>query len=330
MLLRRCRCVLWMGGMLLAAMLLGGCAAPSDAPTPLGQPSATVTPFTPATLTPIPTLPPSPTVTPTTTPTPSPTPCQADVCPYPWRFPFQRPLAPPYDRIAPTYRFGETYHGRRDPHHGVDFQAPQGTPVLAAAEGVVVFAGDDLQTPVSDWRNFYGQAVVLAHTLPDQSQPLYTLYGHLDTVTVQVGQQVRAGDVVGTVGSRGVALGPHLHFEVRWGQNTYAAAQNPVLWMQPTQADQGVLALRLTDAAGHRLHLTDIAVVGLAADLPTQYLETYADPTLQGDPRLRENAALGDLPPGQYRIEVTCCGRLWRREVVVAPQTVTFVRWQLP
>ncbi len=315
-------------GVLAWVGMLGACASAQPAPPdPSPSPSPSATPFVPATLTPIP---PTRTPTPTITPTPSPTPCVAAVCRFPWQFPLQRPLAPPYDQVAPTYRFGETYRGIRYPHHGLDFQAPQGTPVLAAAEGVVVFAGDDLRTPVSDWRNFYGQAVVVEHHLAGQAQPVYTLYGHLDTVAVKVGQRVKAGEVVGTVGSRGVALGPHLHFEVRLGENTYATAQNPALWIQPAEPDQGVLALRITDHAGRRLHLMGIAVIGLDEGLPTNYLETYAEQALQGDPRLRENAALGDLPAGRYRLEVTCCGRLFSREVTIAPHTLTLVRWTLP
>ncbi len=249
----------------------------------------------------------------------------------PWRFPLRRPIAPPGNsRIAPTYPFGSDYHGLRHVHHGVDMENPRGTPVLAAANGEVVFAGTDTQTLLGPVLNFYGQAVVLRHDFAGTGQAVYTLYGHLDTVAVQVGQTVAAGTVVGTVGSRGVATGPHLHFEVRLGENTYAAVQNPVLWLQPPEARAGVLAMRLTDAAGYPLHLTDIVVRGLDAGLPTFYPQTYATADLKGDPSLHENLALGDLPAGRYAVEITCCGRLFRREIEIRPHQLTFVRLVLP
>ncbi len=327
----------WLGMLALVAAMLAGCGRPAPSPSPTAAltatalPTATPSPAAPPPRTPTPIPLPSPTRTPAPSPTPSPTPCAAEVCVLSWAFPLRRPIAPPGNSaIAPTYPFGSDYHGLRKPHHGVDMANPYGTPVLAAADGVVVFAGDDIRHPLTPWPNFYGQAVVLEHHLPGVPWPLFTLYGHLETIGVRVGQTIAAGEAVGTVGSRGVATGPHLHFEVRLGENAYQAAQNPVLWMQPAAPDDGALALRLTDPSGHPRHLTAIVLRGLTPGLPTRYPQTYVEEALHGDPRLHENAAVGDLPPGDYELEITCCGRLYRRVVEIRPHHLTLVRWRLP
>jgi murein DD-endopeptidase MepM/ murein hydrolase activator NlpD len=86
-------------------------------------------------------------------------------------------------------------------HEGVDLGAAEGTPILAAMDGVVLQAGP---------RGGYGNAVELGH-----ADGTTTLYAHAATVGVQVGQKVRAGDPLAAVGSTGRSTGPHLHFELR-------------------------------------------------------------------------------------------------------------------
>ncbi|MCB9449895.1 MAG: peptidoglycan DD-metalloendopeptidase family protein [Anaerolineaceae bacterium] len=89
-------------------------------------------------------------------------------------------------------------------HTGVDLAAPTGTPVYAANSGVVIFNG---------WNSWgYGTTVVLAHG------PYLTLYGHMSGTTVGCGQYVTVGQQIGMVGSTGNSSGPHLHFEIRYGQ----------------------------------------------------------------------------------------------------------------
>jgi murein DD-endopeptidase MepM/ murein hydrolase activator NlpD len=86
-------------------------------------------------------------------------------------------------------------------HAGLDIAAPAGTPIHAAAAGVVVIAGGC---------DGYGNCVVIDH-----GAALATLYGHQSVVHVRAGDQVEAGQVIGLVGSTGRSTGPHLHFEVR-------------------------------------------------------------------------------------------------------------------
>lgn len=90
-----------------------------------------------------------------------------------------------------------------DFHPGVDIRAPWGTPVMASGAGVVVFAGTI---------RGYGNVVVVDH-----GKDVRTLYGHLSQIRVREGARLRAGEVLGAVGSTGRATGSHLHYEVRLG-----------------------------------------------------------------------------------------------------------------
>ena len=101
-------------------------------------------------------------------------------------------------------------------HEGIDYACALGTPIRAAADGVVFRSGatsgeygpDKNQGP-------YGIRVTVEHTRG--SQKGYTVYAHLSSVSVQVGDRVQAGDEVGKSGNTGHSTGAHLHFEVRPG-----------------------------------------------------------------------------------------------------------------
>jgi murein DD-endopeptidase MepM/ murein hydrolase activator NlpD len=97
----------------------------------------------------------------------------------------------------------DPFNGHLEQHQGIDLGAPEGTPILAAADGVVQSAG---------LRGGYGQAVVIRH-----AGGISTLYGHASALMVQPGQHVTKGQTIGLVGQTGKATGPHLHFEVRVG-----------------------------------------------------------------------------------------------------------------
>lgn len=104
---------------------------------------------------------------------------------------------------AITSKFGtrrDPIHGQHRSHKGIDIAAPRGTPIEAAATGTVVFSGR---------QRGYGKTVIVE--LADGRR---TRYAHADKLLVQAGDEVRAGQVIATVGSTGRATGPHLHFEV--------------------------------------------------------------------------------------------------------------------
>lgn len=100
-------------------------------------------------------------------------------------------------------------------HDGIDVAGPVGTPVYAAADGVVKEAGYT--------NSGYGAWVLITH-----SDGTVTRYGHINSWTVQVGQRVFAGDQVATIGNRGNSTGPHLHFTVLLGGHN---ATDPVPWL---------------------------------------------------------------------------------------------------
>jgi murein DD-endopeptidase MepM/ murein hydrolase activator NlpD len=102
-------------------------------------------------------------------------------------------------------------------HSGVDLLADVGTPVLAAEDGLVIYVGQE---------GAYGNLVVINHLGRRQ-----TRYAHLSRVTVRIDQRVRAGDVIGTVGTTGQPdiIPPHLHFEVRLDTPVGWTAQDPAL-----------------------------------------------------------------------------------------------------
>jgi murein DD-endopeptidase MepM/ murein hydrolase activator NlpD len=109
--------------------------------------------------------------------------------------------------VAATFSVVGSPFGVRDgrPHEGIDLPAPVGTPVFAAADGEVAYAGSGVRG--------YGNMLVLRH-----GGDLLTVYAHASVLLVGRGQPVRAGDRIALVGQSGRATGPHLHFEVRAGQ----------------------------------------------------------------------------------------------------------------
>jgi murein DD-endopeptidase MepM/ murein hydrolase activator NlpD len=103
-----------------------------------------------------------------------------------------------------TGSFGERidpFNGEGAFHRGVDISASYGQPVIAPADGVVIFA---------DFMGGYGRAIALDH-----GHGITTRYGHLASYAVVTGQYVRRGDTIGYVGLSGRSTGPHLHYEVR-------------------------------------------------------------------------------------------------------------------
>jgi murein DD-endopeptidase MepM/ murein hydrolase activator NlpD len=121
-------------------------------------------------------------------------------------------LPVPADQFVLTSPFGmrtSPFTRAADFHKGLDLSAPTGTPIYAAADGVVSFAGRyPLRASVSWWR--FGNVVVINH-----ADRFITIYGHCDTIRVRRGQEVKQGQTIATVGSTGWSTNAHLHYEVR-------------------------------------------------------------------------------------------------------------------
>ena len=347
---------------LLAAFLTGCQAGLGFGPTP--TPTATDTPS--ATFTPTPTLTPSPTPTatasPTSTATPSPTPT---VPPTPtptataatpaepvvgtaktdtiepgslWPTPdvskaqehywLGRPTGPDAKQWAdPTYAYASTGKGAYLLHHGADIANPLGTPLFAPADGTVIFAGPDDQVAVGPTTNFFGLPVVIKLDRQYNGQPVYVLLGHLQNVYVQTGQRVTRGERIGEVGMSGVAIGPHVHVEVRVGVNDYDHTRNSEFWLEPLPG-HGTVAGRVLTADGR--HLPEVPVnlyPGPDFNRPRFYATTYADALglINPDEAWGENFLLADVPAGPYKVEVAVNGKVYFQQIVVTPDKTAWV-----
>ena len=114
---------------------------------------------------------------------------------------FVWPAQGPISGVYGSQRF---YNGEpRNPHYGVDVAAPKGTPVHAPASGVVTLAEPDLY--------FSGGTVILDH-----GYRLSSTFLHMSEVSVDVGDELQAGDLIGAIGATGRATGPHLDWRMNW------------------------------------------------------------------------------------------------------------------
>jgi len=91
----------------------------------------------------------------------------------------------------------------RRPHYGIDFHAPEGTPVKAMMDGKVTLAENDMY--------FTGGTIIFDH-----GHGISTLYMHMKDIYVKIGQEIKQGEIVGTLGQSGRATGPHLDIRLNW------------------------------------------------------------------------------------------------------------------
>jgi murein DD-endopeptidase MepM/ murein hydrolase activator NlpD len=134
-----------------------------------------------------------------------------------YRFIWPEPQAQISQPFGPsTFWFEPPYGGYPHFHTGIDLVEPFGSPVYAADDGIVALVGSS--------SSGYGNYVVIAH-----AGGLETLYGHLSTALVSVGQALTQGTAVGLEGSTGNSTGAHLHFELRINQKPV----NPAPYLPP-------------------------------------------------------------------------------------------------
>ena len=331
----------------LVVVITAGGGAIAEEPRLMGTPTFTATPTATPTITPTPTPTwtptptatpthtalPSPTPTPTASPTPSPSPTIAPATEHLW---LEKPIGPEAagDRYPGTYfPYGATGDGRYHLHHGVDYMNPAGTPVRAAAAGAVIVAGNDLETVYGKKPDFYGNLVIQELDQQFQGQRVFVLYGHLSEVVVQTGQHLETGDVLGLVGMTGVAIGNHLHLEVRLGANSYATTRNPILWLKP-EPGQGAIAGLVLDAQGEPI--PEVPIIFFRAAEPGTWwrqVQTYGNTDKETDTpihvvpddQLGENFALGYVPTGDYLVKVEIGGKSYVQPTTVEAGDIAFV-----
>ena len=108
--------------------------------------------------------------------------------------------------ISGVYGSQRILNGKpRWPHYGIDIAAKKGTLIKSSGSGTVTMAEDDLY--------YTGGTIIMDH-----GHGISTIYSHLETVLVSVGDKINQGDIIGTVGSTGRSTGPHLDFRVNWFQ----------------------------------------------------------------------------------------------------------------
>jgi len=189
--------------------------------------------------------------------------------------------------------------------------------------GDVEVAGDDSQVHVWPAPQYVCNLVIIKHSLPGISEPVYTLYAHLSEISVKAEGDVEAGEQIGMVGMSGSTRGSTLYFEVRYGKNSYEAARNPELWLEPltdaTGDPMGALAGRVVDKQGNYVHIRNILVENLRTaaqgKLGPLYLRTYIDNIQMGLDPWKESFAASYMPEGTYQISFWYGSQLYQREV---------------
>jgi murein DD-endopeptidase MepM/ murein hydrolase activator NlpD len=223
----------------------------------------------------------------------------------------------------PDYLYGGVFFKPGAVHTGIDIPASMGTTARAAGPGEVVWSGWGLYTgDVSNYNDPYGLAVVILHDFGYQNQPIYTVYAHLDEVDVIPGQWLQTGDILGKVGQTGYTTGPHLHFEVRLGNNTYFNTSNPELWLVQPQG-WGVLAARVTDSYNNLLSDLDLTIVS-SETAQEWLLKTYPRLGVLSDAFYQENLVMSDLPAGYYTISFDYLLVTQEIKVQIFPGQITY------
>ena len=119
---------------------------------------------------------------------------------------FKEKFTPPLQNsiITGVYGSQRILNGKpRRPHYGLDFASPEGTPIKAMLDGVVTLSEDDLY--------FTGGTIIFDH-----GHGISTLYMHLKNVDVKMGDKIKQGDIIGSVGMTGRSTGPHLDIRLNW------------------------------------------------------------------------------------------------------------------
>jgi murein DD-endopeptidase MepM/ murein hydrolase activator NlpD len=267
-----------------------------------------------------------------TFPTPGPEPLsdwRPPLYPVPWapgphdHFYFTRPIAA--DEVnwpLASYRYGGVFF-KDVVHTGVDIPAKMGVPVIAAGSGTITWAGWGLfrQVP-DDITDPYGRAVVIHHDFGYEGNQLFTVYAHLSRVDVSLAQRVETGQQIGLVGDSGITTGPHLHFEVRVGRDTFFKTFNPELWLVPPQG-WGVLVGRVMDTEGDLLGRYEIQVINLD-NKRVWSVYTYNGGPVRGDPYYEENFVLSDLPGGHYTLRIVFESKMEHLDFSIYPGQVTY------
>ena len=246
---------------------------------------------------------------------------------------FRRPIALTDNSfIDQTYRYGSTMGGNFQQHQGVEFNNPDGTPVLAIGSGTVVYAGPAEAGALT---------VTIRHdtsvTANGKRYRLFSTYYHNSALNVKLGRKVAKGAVIARVGNTGRATNDHLHLEISASpsdsiglvvdslQRFPPYTSNPELWIEPLP-NTGIVAGQVFDGAGAPVRQARIYGITKRdpADTPYSYAETYGD-MAHSHPLYGEHFAVSDVPPGTFVMGTEIDGKKVFRQVTVEPGKLTWV-----
>jgi murein DD-endopeptidase MepM/ murein hydrolase activator NlpD len=236
---------------------------------------------------------------------------------------FIRPVSPEEQNGKDqTYLYGSTMGGNFRQHQGNEYNNPEGVPTLAVDDGVIVFTDTSI-----------GHAVLKCVT-PYLDKPLYAHYHHQHEIIRKVGDKVKRGEQIGTIGKKGNVTNEHLHFEVATSEtgsqiDSVSTTRNSELWVAPLPGC-GTIVGMVVDSDGKPIG--GARIYGVTKPGPTEtpfsFAETYRD-KVHPDSLYGENFALGDVPAGVYTLYTKVDGAQSRIKVKVEAAKVTRVSMQL-
>ena len=208
-----------------------------------------------------------------------------------------RPVRPDDQNLKDqTYLYGSTMGGNFRQHQGNEYNAPEGTPLLAVDDGIIVYIDREIGHSVLKCNRREGDFYVYAH------------YHHQHDIFKKVGDVVKRGDIIGSIGKKGNVTNEHLHFEVSLSKlddsNRESHTRNSELWIEPLPGT-GTIVGKVVDEVGD--YVPGVRVYGVTKPVPTEspfsFAETYQD-KVHPDEAYNENFIIGDVPEGSYVLSV--------------------------
>ena len=233
-----------------------------------------------------------------------------------------RPVAPEHQNLKDqTYLYGSTMGGNFRQHQGNEYNAPEGTPLLAVDDGIIVFIDKEIGHLVLKCDRREGDLFVYAH------------YHHQLEILKKVGDKVKRGEVIGKIGKKGNVTNEHLHFEVSLStvddSNQESDTRNSELWVEPLSGT-GTIAGLLSDSDGNPVG--GARIYGVTKPIPTEspfsFAETYQD-KVNPDESYGENFVIGDVPEGEYTLICHHDGKSAAARVLVEAGKITTVKMVL-
>ncbi len=233
-----------------------------------------------------------------------------------------RPVGPDDQNLKDqTYLYGSTMGGNFRQHQGNEYNNPEGVPLLAVDDGVIVYIDREI-----------GHSVLRCDTRQEDFY-VYAHYHHQHEIFKQVGDRFRRGDIIGSIGKKGNVTNEHLHFEVSLSlendSNKKSHTRNSELWVESLPGT-GTIAGILIDSDGNPV--PGARIYGVTKPIPTEspfsFAETYMD-SVHLDESYSENFVIGDVPDGEYTLRASVDGKSSSVEVLVEAGKMTRVEMQL-